>query len=60
MNAAEWKLVDRFKEPSSWSAIAAGAGMLGVSLPAGMMQGISLVGAGICVLLGFFLKEGAK
>jgi hypothetical protein len=52
-----WKLVDRFKEPSSWASLAAGLGMLGVSLPSSVVQGASLIGAGACMLLGFFLKE---
>lgn len=57
MNATEWKLVDRFKEPSSWSALAAGLGMIGVSVPSGLLQAVSLIGAGLCILLGFVLKE---
>lgn len=57
MNDQQWKLLDRFKEPSSWSAIAAGLGSLGVMLPPGIVQVISLVGAGLCVLAGILLKE---
>lgn len=57
MNDAEWKLIDRFKEPSSWSALAAGLSMLGITVPAPLFQGISMAGAAVCVLLGFFLKE---
>lgn len=60
MNSQEWKLIDRFKEPSSWASLAAGLGVIGVTVPSNIVQGISLVGAGICVLLGFFLKEGAS
>lgn len=60
MNQNDWKLIDRFKEPSSWASLAAGLGVVGVSLPPGAVQGLSYVGAGICVLLGFFLKEGGQ
>ncbi len=57
MNDAEWKLVDRFKEPSSWAALAAGFGTFGFVLPGGLVQVVSLFGAGFCVLLGVLLKE---
>jgi hypothetical protein len=57
MNSSTWKLVDRFKEPSSWAALASGAAMIGVIIPPGYMQAISFVGSGICVLLGVILKE---
>ena len=60
MSQDEWKLIDRFKEPSSWAGLAAGLGALGVSVPAGIVQGASLVGAGICVLLSVILKEGGQ
>lgn len=58
VDSNEWKLVDRFKEPSSWAALAAGLGTIGLSLPGGLVQAISLVGAGVCCAFGFFMKEG--
>ena len=50
-------LINRFKEPSSWAALAAGLTGLGLTLPPGLVSGISYVGAGIACLLGFFMPE---
>lgn len=58
MNSQEWKLIDRFKEPSSWAALAAAATTAGLVLPGQLIQALSFIGAGICVLLGVLLKEG--
>jgi hypothetical protein len=55
-----WKIVDRFKEPSSWNAIGTILAAIGVSLPSPILQAIPLMGAGFCVLLGFFMKEGVQ
>jgi hypothetical protein len=60
MNDAEWKLVDRLKEPSSWAALAAGFGTFGIALPGGLVRVVSLFGAGLCVLLGVMLKEKSR
>ena len=60
MNDEEWKLIDRFKEPSSWSAIGAGLVGLGLYIPPGAIQAVSLIGAGGCVLAGVLLKEKAS
>jgi hypothetical protein len=60
MNDQEWKLIDRFKEPSSWAAIGAGVATIGVNLPPGMVQAVSYVGAAGCILAGVFLKEGSS
>ena len=57
MNSTEWRLVDRFKEPSSWSALAAGFAALGISVPGPVLQAVSYAGAAVCVLLGFLMKE---
>lgn len=59
MNDFGWRFIDRFKEPSSWAAFAVPLAALGVSMPAGIVPAISMIGAGICVLLGVLLKEGA-
>ena len=53
-------LIKRFSEPSSWAALAAGAGTLGIAIPGGWVQVISLFGAGLAVLAGILLKEGPK
>lgn len=57
MDALIKGLLVRFKEPSSWLAIGAGAAGLGFTLDAGLVQAIAYVGAGVCGLLGFFLPE---
>lgn len=57
MNPDEWKLIDRFKEPSSWSALATGAALVGVSIPSSWMQVVAFVGSGVCIALGILLKE---
>ncbi|HVC54961.1 MAG TPA: hypothetical protein VND95_03345 [Stellaceae bacterium] len=57
MNDAEWRLVDRFKEPSSWAALAAALGTLGIAVPGQFVQVISLFGAGLCSALGILLRE---
>ena len=57
MNDQEWQLLDRFKEPSTWGTLSVPLSAIGISLPTGVLQVISLFGAGICVLLGILLKE---
>lgn len=54
------KFVNRFKEPSSWTALGGAASMIGVTIPPGILQGVSFIGAGIAFLLGFFLQEKPK
>jgi hypothetical protein len=60
MNPNEWKLIDRFKEPSSWAGIGVLLSTIGVNVPSGLVQAISLLGAGACVLLSVLLKEGKQ
>lgn len=57
MSDTLWRVVDRFKEPSSWAALAAPLAALGVSVPSDYLRTASLLGAGICVLLGIIMKE---
>ena len=57
MNDAEWKVIDRFKEPSSWAAISVPLATMGLVVPTQWLQVISLVGSGLCVVLGIVLKE---
>jgi len=49
--------IDRMKEPSTWSAIAAGMAAVGISMPAGVWQGVVGIGTGIAVLAGIFITE---
>jgi len=58
LNQQEWSIIDRFKEPSSWNALATIPATLGFVVPGPVATAIGFVGAGICVLLGFILKEG--
>lgn len=58
MPPSDWRLIDRFKEPSSWNAIGVLLAGVGVNIPTGLGHGIALIGAGVCIILGFVLKEG--
>jgi hypothetical protein len=58
MNDQEWKLIDRFKEPSSWAALAAGLAGIGITVPSQWVQVIAGIGSAACVLLGILFKEG--
>lgn len=47
----------RFSEPSSYAGLATVAGMLGLSVPPGVMQSASLILAGACGIVAFFMPE---
>jgi hypothetical protein len=49
----------RFKEPSSWAALAGVAALVGVNVPAAEWQLIANAGAGIMALVAFFLPENS-
>jgi len=51
---------NRFKEPSSWAGIGGIATMLGLNMPTPFWQGVSYVGAGVCMLIAFFVPESGK
>ena len=51
------ELIYRFKEPSSYSAIAAVLAMIGVIIPSDLWQSIVMIGCGVAGALGFFMKE---
>lgn len=53
-------LVNRLKEPSTWSAIFTALAAVGISMPEGLAQLVIGAGAGVAALLAFFLPEGAK
>jgi len=53
-----YSLIDRFKEPSSWVALATAATGLGVNVPSGWVQTLSFFGAGVACLAGILLREG--
>jgi|TARA_R110002020_G_scaffold321948_1_gene537801 hypothetical protein len=50
-------IVERFKEPSSYSAIAAVCAMVGIIIPSDLWQSVVLVGCGVAGVLGFWLRE---
>jgi uncharacterized membrane protein YccC len=50
-------IVERFKEPSSYSAIAAVLAMIGIIVPSDLWQSVVLIGCGVSGLLGFWLRE---
>ena len=50
-------LIERFKEPSSYSAIAAVLAMVGIIVPSDLWQSVVLVGCGVAGVLGFWIKE---
>lgn len=49
----------RLKEPSTWAAIFGAITAVGVSLPPGITQQITLAGSGIAGVLAFMLPERA-
>ena len=50
-------IISRFKEPSSYSAIAAVMAMVGVVIPNDLWQSLVMIGCGISGAVGFFMKE---
>jgi hypothetical protein len=50
-------IVSRFKEPSSYSAIAAVLAMCGIIIPSDLWQSIILIGCGLSGAAGFLIKE---
>jgi len=53
-------IVERFKEPSSYSAIAAVFAMVGIIVPHPTWQMICLIGCGAAGVLGFWMSEKKK
>lgn len=53
-------VVTRLKEPSTWAALAAGLGTLGVSIPPGVWQDVVFAGVGLSTVLGVGFREGWK
>ena len=49
--------IARFKEPSSYSAIAAVLAMIGIMIPSDLWQSIIMLGCGASGAVGFFMKE---
>jgi hypothetical protein len=53
-------ILKRFREPSTYSGIAALLVGLGVALPAGVIEAVTYVGVGIAGLVSIFLPENKK
>ena len=52
------KFLARLSEPSSWAAIAAGLGAIGLNIPSPLWQGVTYVGCGVAIILGIVIPEG--
>jgi len=50
-------LLKRFAEPSSYAGLGSLLALAGLNLPAGVIQNISVVLAGVAGLVAFFLSE---
>ena len=53
-------LIARFREPSSYAALAAVLAMVGVMIPADLWQNIVMTACGIAGVMGFVLSEKKK
>jgi len=49
--------INRLREPSTWSGIAAMVGVLGLGVPAGTIEAVSQVGIGIAGLAAILMRE---
>lgn len=54
------KLMERFKEPSSYAGLAGLLGMFGVNTSDAVLHGIALILAGIAGIVSVFLPEQKK
>jgi hypothetical protein len=51
------KIVDRFREPSTWAGLAALIGLFGVNVPSETVHAVSDVGMALAGLAAVFLPE---
>ncbi len=56
MNALA-SLAARFKEPSSWAGIGSMLALLHLNLDPGLVNSVTLIGAGLAGLVAFFVPE---
>ena len=52
-------IINRLKEPSTWSGLGMLAVSLGLGIPPGVMEAITQVGVGVAGLAAVFLRERA-
>jgi uncharacterized membrane protein YccC len=50
-------ILNRFKEPSSYAALAAVLAMIGISIPVDLWQNIIMIACGVSGVAGFFMSE---
>jgi uncharacterized membrane protein YccC len=50
-------ILNRFKEPSSYAALAAVLAMIGISIPVDLWQNIIMIACGASGVAGFFMSE---
>jgi uncharacterized membrane protein YccC len=50
-------ILNRFKEPSSYAALAGVLAMIGISVPVDLWQNIIMIACGASGVVGFFMSE---
>jgi uncharacterized membrane protein YccC len=50
-------ILNRFKEPSSYAALAAVLAMIGISIPVDLWQNMIMIACGASGVVGFFMSE---
>ena len=50
-------IINRFREPSSYAALAAVLAMVGIMVPADLWQNVVMVACGMAGVAGFFMDE---
>ena len=51
------RIIDRFKEPSSYAALAGVLAMIGITIPVDLWQNIIMIACGASGVVGFFMSE---
>ena len=51
------RIISRFKEPSSYAALAGVLAMVGISVPVELWQNIVMLACGVSGVVGFFMSE---
>ncbi len=50
-------IINRFREPSSYAALAAVFAMVGIMVPADLWQNVVMIACGVAGVTGFFMGE---
>jgi len=50
-------IINRFKEPSSYAALAGVLAMVGIMIPANLWQNVVMIACGAAGVVGFFMGE---